>query len=290
MVYGTLGAPADGIANAASLLTQAKADYTSGSSEADDLLAVTDYKVAASGAATSASASVNAIAGLLVGNARVAGYSAAAQNELDSANASVSEAAASSDRSTVEQAAAAGIAAAESALSYAKFAQTLPTSGGTQTGIVSWSSNTINAASMLASYLGSSGCDCSQQLMDLTKAFQAAYNADASLHHASTMTADGKYGTGTQKLLAMVLGGSAPSPCWGAGNPCFGKQPGGAPKPVPPPVTATPQPTGVIPVANRPTTGATNWLPWVLGATALATGGGLIWYMNQKKRPALARR
>lgn len=162
---------------------------------------------------------------------------------------------------------------------------------------------TSAAAVELNQHLETKGCDCSQNLLFLTRKFQNSFNREVNagtLPGSDIIDADGKYGQHTQDALLRVLG-VGPEPCFGPGKPCtVAATPAPTPPapPVPPPVTPPPvQP--VPPVTPAPpvspplqptggvTTTKTNLTPWIVGGLALVAGGTLVYMMQQnKKAPA----
>jgi hypothetical protein len=165
------------------------------------------------------------------------------------------------------------------------------------TGTDTLSDPVLAAAVDLDNYLGTNGCDCTTDLVAVTKRFQVAFNAAVSsgAKPGPAVGTDGKYGPGTQNALNNVLG-HAPSPCWGQGNPCFGKaivnKNGGVV--VPPPALPggggggtipTPKPGGGGTTPVTVVTGSqSSILPWVLGGLAVAAGVGVVAYVQHQKK------
>jgi hypothetical protein len=133
------------------------------------------------------------------------------------------------------------------------------------------SSITSNTAINLKSSIA---CNCSADSAAVTLAFQNAFDADITSGKITGTfiipDAGGKYGYGTAHALGLVLGTTPPSPCWGSGNPCFGKLAGT------PPVSEqlTPGTTPQQPVATAQGAG-----PWLASAAIV----GSIWLAAAKK-------
>jgi hypothetical protein len=133
---------------------------------------------------------------------------------------------------------------------YATAAALTPTGGSA----MQPSSGLVDAATSLANYISTNGCNGSQ---DVTKTFQTAYNKEGSIQ----LAIDGKYGPLTSAAVSRVLG-SAPPPCHGS--------------------------TAVVPggktVVAATTASSKNYTPWIIGGVAVAGAGVLGYAVYKKKR------
>jgi hypothetical protein len=285
--YG-LGAPADAIASAQAALDVAKGMFGDGDNQTDDGFAITSFKQASNAANAAAAAAASTASDIAAAKANALGLSAAASNMASAAADANTSAQSATTRNDARTYANQTIVSADQGIVYANQANALLASGANAPpGVAHISAATAAAGNALIAYLTSSGCDCTQDLVDVTAAFQRAYNTDTTGTKAFPVV-DGKYGAGTAAILASVAG-SSPSPCYGHGNPCFGvpTKPGKnnpvkppPPPPAPPPPHTTP---GLTNVSTLTTTAKTNWTPWIIGGVALAAGAGLLVYAHKQK-------
>jgi len=154
---------------------------------------------------------------------------------------------------------------------------------------------TSDLANSITTYVNQYGCDCTQSLATITRAFQISYNNDvaAGTYAGPILTVDGEYGTESSNAAQQVVGSAAAAPCYSIGNPCYQKGilPGGGTVPVGlPPVGVTPGGGVTIPPVSTPPASGTpsstsssssssafaKATPWLIGAVAVAAGVGLV--------------
>jgi hypothetical protein len=146
-------------------------------------------------------------------------------------------------------------------------------------------SGASGAAITLENYLIDNGCDCTLALSAVSLAFQQAYNADVDhgTYPGPKLAPDGKFGNASNAAFLQVMGRSAPAVCWSAGGVCAKTAPAPKPSPLPQPGPA-PGPV-IVPPSPAPSSAAGfDWMPWLIGAAAVAGGVGLVVYMEKKKK------
>ena len=258
------------IASAAAAVSVAQSFMTQGDAQTTDENAITYYQSSAVVAARAAVLASNAVQILINTNINSYELAIAAFNASEATTDNLNDTYGYKTKAQVKTAAQNAITTLNLVITYANEVQSGTAAKPNTSGA---SQATLDTAISLKSALNS-GCTCSTDLANTTLAFQNAFDADISSNKITGTfiipDAGGKYGYGTAHALGLVLGSTPPTPCWGSGNPCFGKLAGS------PPVNEqlTPDTTPQQPAAT--TQGAGPWL------ASLAVAGS-IWYAAAKK-------
>jgi hypothetical protein len=258
------------ITSAAAAVSVAQSFMTQGDAQTTDENAITYYQSAAVVAARAAVLASNAVQILINTNINSYELAIAAFNASEATTDNLNDTYGYKTKAQIKTAAQNAITTLNLVITYANEVQSGTAAKPNASGA---SQTTLDTAIALKSSLDN-GCDCSTNSAKTTLAFQNAFDADISSGKITGTfvipDAGGKYGYGTAHALGLVLGSTPPTPCWGSGNPCFGKLAGS------PPVNEqlTPNTTPQTPAAT--TQGAGPWL-------ASAAIAGSVWYAAAKK-------
>jgi hypothetical protein len=255
------------IQSAASAVPVAQSFITQGDQATTDGNAITYYQSAAVVAARAAVLASNAVQVLVNTNPNSYELAVAAFDASEATTDNLNDTYCDKTKAQVKTAAENAITTLGLAITYANEVQSGTSikpnaSGASQT--------TLDTAIALKSI----SCDCSASSASTTLAFQNAFDADVTSGKITGTfvipDAGGKYGYGTAHALGLVLGTTPPPPCWGSGNPCFGKLAGSPPvNEQLTPDTAPQQPAPTVQGAG----------PWLASAAIV----GSIWYAAAKK-------